>query len=191
MFLCLGLHHSGPSPFGSSFGGPNPDHLQPEKPPPPPSHPTLKIKHGDRAATQHSRVGAHPFPGMRPLWPAVSGKFLSKRVATTTFQSLAELTAVDSKRYRRSSALRIKIFGSNPSEVLKAKSEYADDECAKSPVESVRSRLAWWQRKAKEHSVEAYPITVAETDFGQTTFGHHYFPTLAKSDFGQTDFGQP
>ena len=30
----------------------------------------------------------------------------------------------------------------------------------------------------------------AETDFGQTDFGHPYFPTLAKSDFGQTDFGQ-
>ena len=31
----------------------------------------------------------------------------------------------------------------------------------------------------------------AETDFGQTDFGHPYFPTLAKSDFGQknlTDF---
>ena len=31
---------------------------------------------------------------------------------------------------------------------------------------------------------------LAETDFGQTDFGHPYFPTLAKSDFGQTDFGQ-
>ena len=43
----------------------------------------------------------------------------------------------------------------NPSKVLKAKSEYADDKNAKSVVESVRSRLAWWQRRAKEHSVEA------------------------------------
>ena len=51
-------------------------------------------------------------------------------------------------------------FGSNPSEVLKAKSECADDKCAKSAVESVRSSLAWWQRRAKEHSVEALPITV-------------------------------
>ena len=31
---------------------------------------------------------------------------------------------------------------------------------------------------------------LAETDLGQTDFGHPYFPTLAKSDFGQTDFGQ-
>ena len=30
----------------------------------------------------------------------------------------------------------------------------------------------------------------AETDFGQTDFGHPYFPTLAKSDFGQIDCGQ-
>ena len=50
-----------------------------------------------RAATQHSPVGAHPLPGMRPLWPAVSGKFVSKRAATATFQSLAELTVVDSQ----------------------------------------------------------------------------------------------
>ena len=32
-----------------------------------------------RAATLHSPVGAHPLPGMRPLWPAVSGKFVRKR----------------------------------------------------------------------------------------------------------------
>ena len=28
-----------------------------------------------------------------------------------------------------------------------------------------------------------------DADFGQTDFGHPYWPTLAKSDFGQTDFG--
>ena len=50
-----------------------------------------------RAATQHSPMGAHPLPGMRPLRPAVSGKFVSKRAATTTFQRLAELTAIDSQ----------------------------------------------------------------------------------------------
>ena len=50
-----------------------------------------------RAATQHGPVGAHPLPGMRPLWPAVSGKFVSKRAATATFQKLAVLTAVDSQ----------------------------------------------------------------------------------------------
>ena len=60
----------------------------------------------------------------------------------------ARPTAPGRKRYRRGSALRIKIFGSNPSEVLKAKSEFADDKYAKSAVESVRSRLAWWQRRA-------------------------------------------
>ena len=32
--------------------------------------------------------------------------------------------------------------------------------------------------------------SAAETDFGQSDFGHPYWPTLAKSDFGQTDFGQ-
>ena len=29
----------------------------------------------------------------------------------------------------------------------------------------------------------------AETDFGQSDFGHPYWPTLANSDFGQTNFG--
>ena len=50
-----------------------------------------------RAATQHSPMGAHPLPGMRPLWPAVRRKFVSKRAVTTTFQRLAELTAIDSQ----------------------------------------------------------------------------------------------
>ena len=58
----------------------------------------------------------------------------------------ARPTAPGRKRYRRGSASRIKDFGSNPSEVLKAKSEYADDKYAKSAVESVGSRLAWWQQ---------------------------------------------
>ena len=30
----------------------------------------------------------------------------------------------------------------------------------------------------------------ADADFGQSDFGHPYWPTLANSDFGQTDFGQ-
>ena len=34
---------------------------------------------------------------MRPLWPAVSGKFVSKIAATVTFQRLAELTVMDSQ----------------------------------------------------------------------------------------------
>ena len=29
-------------------------------------------------------------------------------------------------------------------------------------------------------------ISLAETDFGQSDFGHPYWPTLANSDFGQT-----
>ena len=29
----------------------------------------------------------------------------------------------------------------------------------------------------------------AETDFGQSDFGHPYWPTLTNSDFGQADFG--
>ena len=47
------------------------------------------------AALRHEPVGAHPIPGMRPLWPTVDGKFVSKRAATLTFQKLAKLTAVD------------------------------------------------------------------------------------------------
>ena len=47
------------------------------------------------AALRHGPVGAHPIPEMRPLWPSVEGKFVSKRAATLTFQKLAELTAVD------------------------------------------------------------------------------------------------
>ena len=30
----------------------------------------------------------------------------------------------------------------------------------------------------------------AETDFGQTDFGHPYLTDFGQSDFGQTDFGQ-
>ena len=47
----------------------------------------------------------------------------------------------DAKRYRRGSALRIKNFGSNPGEVLKAKSEFVDDKFAKFAVEPMRSSL--------------------------------------------------
>ena len=31
---------------------------------------------------------------------------------------------------------------------------------------------------------------IAETDFGQTDFGHPYLTDFGQSDFGQTDFGQ-
>ena len=48
----------------------------------------------------------------------------------------ARPTAPGRKRYRRGSALKIQNFGSNPGEVLKAKSEYTDDKYAKSAVES-------------------------------------------------------
>ena len=60
--------------------------------------------------------------------------------------TLARLTGPGRKRCRRVSALRIKNVGTNPGgEVLKAKSEHEDDKFAKSVVESVKSRLAWWQ----------------------------------------------
>ena len=45
------------------------------------------------------------------------------------------------------------------------------------------------EQLATDTAAEGEPGAVAETDFGQTDFGHPYFPTLAKSDFGQTDFG--
>ena len=43
------------------------------------------------AALQHNPAGAHPVPGMGPLWPSVQGKFASKRAATSTFQKLVGL----------------------------------------------------------------------------------------------------
>ena len=49
------------------------------------------------AALRHSPAGAHPLPGMRPLWPSAQGKFVSKRAATRTFQKLASLAGVDSR----------------------------------------------------------------------------------------------
>ena len=55
---------------------------------------------------------------------------------------------------------RIRSLGTNPREVEKAKEEYEDDKFAKSAVESVRSRLAWWRKRAKEHKVAPYPLTV-------------------------------
>ena len=37
------------------------------------------------AALRHGPVGAHPIPGMRPLWPSVEGKFVSKRACYDDF----------------------------------------------------------------------------------------------------------
>ena len=45
-------------------------------------------------------------------------------------------------------------------EVEKAKEEYEDDKFAKSAVEFVRLRLAWWRKRAKEHKVAPNPLTV-------------------------------
>ena len=38
--------------------------------------------------------------------------------------------------------------------------EYEDDKFAKSAVETVRSRLAWWRKRAREHKVSPYPVTM-------------------------------
>ena len=38
--------------------------------------------------------------------------------------------------------------------------------------------------------LESPPASAAETDFGQTDFGHPYLTDFGQSDFGQTDFGQ-
>ena len=55
---------------------------------------------------------------------------------------------------------KIRSLGANPWEVEKAKEQCEDDKFAKSAVESVRSRLAWWRKRGKEHKVSPYPITV-------------------------------
>ena len=72
----------------------------------------------------------------------------------------ARPTAPGRKGYRRGSALRIKNLGSNPKEISVARAEYESDKYARSAVESVKSRLTWWRKRAREHGVEAYPITV-------------------------------
>ena len=41
-----------------------------------------------------------------------------------------------------------------------ARAEYESDKFARSVVESVKSRLTWWRKRAREHRVEAFPITV-------------------------------
>ena len=55
---------------------------------------------------------------------------------------------------------KIRSLGANPWGVEKAKEQCEDDKFAKSAVESVRSRLAWWRKRGKEHKVSPYPITV-------------------------------
>ena len=72
----------------------------------------------------------------------------------------ARPTAPGRKGYRRGSALRIQNLGSNPREISMARAEYESDKYARSAVESVKSRLTWWRKRAREHGVEAYPITV-------------------------------
>ena len=53
-----------------------------------------------------------------------------------------------------------KICVSDPKEISAARAEYESDKFARSAVESVKSRLSWWRKRAREHNVEAYPITV-------------------------------
>ena len=72
----------------------------------------------------------------------------------------ARPTARGPKGYRRGSALRIKNLGSNPKEISVARAEYESDKFARSAVESVKSRLTWWRKRAPEHRVDACPITV-------------------------------
>ena len=72
----------------------------------------------------------------------------------------ARPTAPGRKGYRRGSALRIKSHGSNPKEISVARAEYESDKHARSAVESVKSRLTWWRKRAREHGVEACPIAV-------------------------------
>ena len=67
----------------------------------------------------------------------------------------ARPTAPDRRAYRFGSAKRIRSLGTNPREVEMAE-EYEDDKVAKSAVESVRSRLAWWRKRAKEHNPKSW-----------------------------------
>ena len=55
---------------------------------------------------------------------------------------------------------RINRLGGDTGEVEKAKEEHEADKFAKSAVESVRSRLSWWRKRAKEHKISPYPVTV-------------------------------
>ena len=64
------------------------------------------------------------------------------------------------KSYRRGSVARIKNLCSDQKEISAARAEYESDKFARSAVESVKSRLSWWRKRAREHNVEAYPITV-------------------------------
>ena len=72
----------------------------------------------------------------------------------------ARTTARGRKTYRRGSVRRIKNLGGNTGEVEKAKGEYSVDKFVKSANESVRSRLSWWRKRAKEHKISLYPVTV-------------------------------
>ena len=62
--------------------------------------------------------------------------------------------------YRRGSVRGVRSLCDNPVGIAKAREEYEDDKFAKSAVEIVRSRLAWWRKRAREHKVSPYPVTV-------------------------------
>ena len=72
----------------------------------------------------------------------------------------ARPTAPGRKVYRRGSVRGVRSLCDNPVGIAKAREEYEDDKFAKSAVETVRSRLAWWRKRAREHKVSPYPVTV-------------------------------
>ena len=74
----------------------------------------------------------------------------SQQIARSGSSHLLDPQLLAVGHYRRGSANRIRSLGTNPREVEKAKEEYENDKFAKSAVESVRSRLAWWRKRAKE-----------------------------------------
>ena len=69
-------------------------------------------------------------------------------------------TAPGRRSYRRGSVARIKNLCSDLEEISVPRAEYESDKFARSVAESVKSRLSWWRKRAREHNVEAYPITV-------------------------------
>ena len=69
----------------------------------------------------------------------------------------ARPTAPGRKTCRPGSLRIINHLGGNSGEVEKAKEEYEADKFEKSAVESVRSRLSWWRKRAREHKISPLP----------------------------------
>ena len=44
-------------------------------------------------------------------------------------------------------------LGSDPQEISVARAEYESDKFSRSAVESVKSRLSWWRKRAREHTI--------------------------------------